>query len=435
LAEGGPADLTPIAAAVGAHIYIANVGGPDTIIPGGDAASIGATWGTTPSMHQQISPALTGALSQYAAAASQMMLTAQETLGGFSNSISELAAKMQRDLDGAYHIQFDLTANDQDIGIPEVSVRVDGPRLRASVVDVTPVLAADVAEQRRESRKDAHVLLASIGKPITSPDFSISQRVDYFPVRSGMEAILPMSCLIAWTGRGARPAEIAIVESVVDRDLDVPILERKLDSPWTARGVFWERDGQLRPGHYIWRVAVAGPQGRILASAQESVTVAFPRHPAIAVSSLVLGKACKPHTSENGLRKRPPPGHVAPAPVLLTVDPMQLGNCRFAAEPDERFGREDTLHALVRIYPDAKLDKNRPETWSARFTLRSAAGDVESEEQIPFGVDSGSGLFASGALALARPGVTAGQHTVEVEIQGPGLKKPLSQSEPVLIAR
>ncbi len=113
---------------------------------------------------------------------------------------------------------------------------------------------------------------------------------------------------------------------------------------------------------------------------------------------------------------------------------MQLGNCRFAAEPDERFGRGDTLHALVRIYPDAKLDKNRSETWSARFTLRSAVGDVESEQQIPFGVDMGSGLFASGTLALARPKVTAGQHTVEVEIQGPGIKKLLSQSEPVFIA-
>ncbi len=110
LAEGGPAELTPIAEAIGAHIYIANVGGPDPIVPGGDAASMGSTWGTTPSMHQQISPALTGALNQYAAATSQMILTAQQTLGGFSNSISELAAKMQLDLDGAYHIQFDLTA-------------------------------------------------------------------------------------------------------------------------------------------------------------------------------------------------------------------------------------------------------------------------------------------------------------------------------------
>jgi hypothetical protein len=434
LAQGSPADLTPIAQEIGAHIYIANVGGPEPIIPGGDAASTAATWGTKPSMHQQISRALIGALNHYAAVNSQMMLTAQATLGGFSNSIPQLAAQMQRDLDDAYHIQFDLTPNDQDIGIPEVSVKVDKSGARASILDVAPVLAADVAAQRRESRETAHALLASIAAPITSPDFSISQRVDYFPVRSGFEAVLPMSCLVKWTGPGAHPAQILIVESVVDRDLNVPILERTMDSSWDAREIFWERDGQLRPGRYIWRVAVAGPHGRILASAQQNVTVAFPRHPVVAVSSLVLGDACKPHPSANGLRKRSPPGDEAAAPLLLTVDPMQLGNCRFTPEPDERFGRDDTLHALIRIYPLEKLEKNRPEAWSARFTLRSATSNIESEKQIPFRIDSGSGFFASVAMRLAQPGVTTGQHTFDVEIQGPGLRRPLSQTESVFIA-
>jgi hypothetical protein len=257
--------------------------------------------------------------------------------------------------------------------------------------------------------------------------------VDYFPVRSGLEAVLPMSCLIEWTGRGAHPPEIVVVESVVDRDLDVPILERKMDSSWGAREIFWERDGQLRPGHYVWTVAVAGPRGRILASAQQNVTVAFPRNPTIAISSLVLGAACKPHAFAGGLRKRPPPGRGAAAPLILHVDPMQLGSCRIATEPDGRFRREDTLHALVRIYPTEKLDKNRPEAWSAQFVLRSAAGKIETEQQIPFGIDSGSGLFASVAMPLALPSVTTGRHTVGVEIQGPGLKKPLSQAEPVFI--
>lgn len=431
LAEGSPADLTPIARAIGAHIYIANVGGPEPIVPDGDAASMAAIWGTKPSMHQQISPALIRALNHSAALNSQMMLTAQATLGGFSNSISSLAAQMQRDLDDAYHIQFDLTPNDQDIGIPDVSVEVNKPEARPWVLDVVPVLSADVEKQRRESAETAHALLASITGPIASPNFSISQRVDYFPVRSGFEAVLPMSCLIAWTGPGSHPAEIVIVESVVDRDLDVPILERTMVSSWDAREIFWERDGQLRPGRYIWRVAVAEPHGRVLASAQQDVTVAFPRHPAVAVSSLVLGEACKPHPSANGLRKRPPPGHAAP--LSLTVDPMQLGSCRFAPEPDERYGRDDTLHAFVRIYPVEKLEKNRPEAWTARFTLQSPTGRIESEKEIPFAVDSGSGLFASVAMPLAQPGVTAGQHTVGVEIQGPGLKKPLSQTESVFI--
>ncbi len=339
LVDGGPAQLTPIAQVIGAHIYIANVGGPEPIIPGGSAASTASDWGTRPSMNQRIDPAQTNALNYYAAMTSQMLLTAEATLGGSADSIAELAARMQDDLDSAYHLQFEMTPEDQDQGIPEVSIQMKPSWLHAAILDVAPVISADLNNQRKESRETAHALLASIEKPVVSADFDIRQRVDYFPVKAGMEDVLPMSCVIAWKGRGDHPGEIVIAESVVDQDLNVPLLERTMDSAWTARGVFWERDGQLRPGHYVWRVAVGDQRGHILASAQRNATVAFPRDPAVAVSSLVLGKACKPHISANGLRKRPLQGASDPAAILLTVDPMQLGDCRFSPEPDVRFGR------------------------------------------------------------------------------------------------
>jgi hypothetical protein len=38
MAKDGPESLTSIAQVIGAHIYIANVGGPDVIVPGGEAA-------------------------------------------------------------------------------------------------------------------------------------------------------------------------------------------------------------------------------------------------------------------------------------------------------------------------------------------------------------------------------------------------------------
>ncbi len=196
-------------------------------------------------------------------------------------------------------------------------MKVKEPKLHAWVADVAPVLAMDVAEQPRASQEDAHVLLASIRKPIASPDFSISQRVDYFPVRSGMEAILPMSCLIAWTGeRSTSNLEIAIVESVVDSDLDVPILERKLDSPWTDRGVFWERDGQLRPGHYVWQVAVAGLQGHICSfrSGKRHCGI-LRRSLQLRSASLVLMEVLQDaRVGKRGLRKRHLQGHAAAAP-------------------------------------------------------------------------------------------------------------------------
>ena len=118
LAQGGPTQSAPIAEATGAHIYIANVGGPEPIVPGGSAASNGSTWGTAPSMNQRIGPAQSALLNNYAAATLQMMLTAEATLGGYANSIADLAARMQNDLDSAYRLQFDSTPEDQDIGIP-----------------------------------------------------------------------------------------------------------------------------------------------------------------------------------------------------------------------------------------------------------------------------------------------------------------------------
>ncbi len=97
--------------------------------------------------------------------------------------------------------------------------------LRASILDVAPVISPDLSAQRRQSRETAHALLTSISKPGASPNFEISQRVNYFAVKSGMEAALPMSCVIAWKGKGERPGEIVIVESIVDQDLNTPILE------------------------------------------------------------------------------------------------------------------------------------------------------------------------------------------------------------------
>jgi hypothetical protein len=126
ISNNGPVDLMPIASRVGAQIYIANVGGPDAIVPEGDAAGPNSVAnyipnmqqlnGTTPSSHQRINPAQTAALAHAAAYTSQMQQVAGDTLGGFSNSVATLAGKMQQDLDSAYQLQFDMTPEDQDRG-------------------------------------------------------------------------------------------------------------------------------------------------------------------------------------------------------------------------------------------------------------------------------------------------------------------------------
>ncbi len=441
LANDGPLQLMPIAQQIGAQMYIANVGGPEPILPGGDAAGLGGLVhyvpnmqqlnGTLPSGNQVIPQAQTAALAQAAAQTSQMMQIADATLGGFSNSIATLATQMQQDIDGATVLQFDMTPEDQDIGVPQVEVGLKQPALHAAILDIEPVLSVQNSEQNRASQKTAHDVLAGMSRPVSSPDFAIAQHVDYFPGHSGLEAVLPMSCLITWTGHGPRPTKIFIVESVIDKDLSTTVLERQLDSTWEARSVFWERDGLLRPGNYAWRIAVADAQGRILASAQRDIRVTYPRQPAVSVSSLVLSKSCDLQQPASGLLHRSTAAQKKIEPLQFKVDPLQLTSCRIKPEPTDSYAATDTLHALVRIYPNGKTEKNRPENWTATFLLRSNAGSIESQQQIPFTIDSQSGLLASAVLPLT--GILAGTHSLDVELRGPGLRKPVTESRQVLV--
>ena len=433
--------MKPIAQQIGAQMYIANVGGPEPILPGGDAAGLGGLVhyvpnmqqlnGTLPSGNQVIPQAQTAALAQAAAQTSQMMQIADATLGGFSNSIATLATQMQQDIDGATVLQFDMTPEDQDIGVPQVEVGLKQPALHAAILDIEPVLSVQNSEQNRASQKTAHDVLAGMSRTVSSPDFAIAQHVDYFPGHSGLEAILPMSCLITWTGHGPRPSKIFIVESVIDKDLSTTVLERQLDSTWEARSVFWERDGLLRPGNYAWRIALADAHGQILASAQRDIRVTYPRQPAVSVSSLVLSKSCDLQQPASGLLHRSTAAQKQIEPLQFKVDPLQLTSCRIKPEPTDSYAATDTLHALVRIYPNGKTEKNRPENWTATFLLRSNAGSIESQQQIPFTIDSQSGLLASAVLPLT--GILAGTHSLDVELRGPGLRKPVIESRQVLV--
>ncbi len=101
LSNNGPVDLMPMASRIGAQIYIANVGGPEVVIPGGSAATPASMHATSPSGNMMISDAQSRALQQFAAYAAQMQQVASDTLGGFSNSIATLAGQMQQDLDSA----------------------------------------------------------------------------------------------------------------------------------------------------------------------------------------------------------------------------------------------------------------------------------------------------------------------------------------------
>ncbi|MGI8773354.1 MAG: hypothetical protein ACR2JE_18170 [Acidobacteriaceae bacterium] len=448
LANDGPESLIGVAQHIGAHIYIANVGGPEPIIPGGNAAEhqpaqvVGGNdtlqLGSVPSANMQMDPRQTAALNYYAYRTSTMMQTAGATLGGFANSLNDLAAQIHRDLDWNYSLDFDLTPEDSDRGYPSVAVRLARHDLRVAILDVVPIGSSD-AHREMASKDLMDTLIRATRQPISSPDYRITQHADYFPLHGGLEPLVPMTGNIEWTGRGPDPQQISVVESVEDLTLSSVLLERDIQASWNLRSFSgrpsfsWERDGQLRPGHYLWRVAVHDGKGKVFASSQEKITVGFPHQAAVAVSSLVLGTSCEEGPSQSGLQRRQPRGASDQELAHPQIDPLRTSGCRLKSESTDSFAATGVLHALIRIYPPDKLEKQGPESWTANFVLRSKSGSVAMQKELPFTVDSGSGYVASVETPLTTPGISPGPYILDVQIHGPGVHGDLKQSRSISI--
>jgi hypothetical protein len=269
---------------------------------------------------------------------------------------------------------------------------------------------------------------------MSSPEFRISQHVDYFPMRYGLESVLPMSSLIEWTGPGRGPEQISVVESVDDLSLSSSVVERAIQVRWDGHRLAWERDGRLHPGEYLWRIAIHDGGGTVFASAEQKIVVEVPQQKLIEVSSLVMGKSCEVQVgSVNGLRRRTTVDHDDDAKLHSQIDPMRAADCRIKPEASDRFGPSDRLHAFVRIYPIEKLEKHGPASWTAKFILRSKDNPIATEKETAFRVDTGPGYLAYVEMSLDTPGMPPGQYTLDVVIRGPGIRKELKESRSISI--
>jgi hypothetical protein len=430
LANDEPQCLVDIAQSIGAHIYIANSGGPDVSGPVGDASAHGPITGGSPNFYlrQQFAQS-----TFFAFRASSMRQTAEQTFGGFANSLRDLAAQIHHNLDDNYALTFDLTASDRDKGVPDVEVRLADHHQRLAIVNLYPVALAPSPSQKAISRELMAAMWKAAEHPVASPEFQITQHVDYFPLRDGLQPVLPMSALVQWTGTGAAPHSLSVAEYVQNVTLANSVLEREVEAQWTGAGLSWERDGHLYPGQYLWRVVLHDDTGKVFASADQKILVGTPPNLSLAVSSIVLGKSCRAEDPST-LRKR---AELTPADrdkTQFLVDPMRAADCRLKPEPAARFSPADSLHAFLRIYPAGKLAKRPPEDWEASFSLRSSSGLIEFRQDLPFTIDSGSGFLANLKLPLASPAIQPGPHMLQVDITGPGLRKPLIVSQKLSIA-
>lgn len=302
-------------------------------------------------------------------------------------------------------------------------------------LDLPPAAITSAVSSELSQQKLAELVKQAALQPVISPNFRITQHVDYFPWHDGLRPVLPMAGLIEWTGPGRGPEQLHVLESVQDETVSTTILEREIQAHWDGRSLTWERDGQLRPGHYTWRIVVHDGNGKILATAEDKISVVFPDDASVGISSLVLGKSCRDESqSASGLRHRSSTGAASLEETRLQIDPMRASDCRLKPDSAGSFASSDMLHAFVRIYPTERLEKHRPESWTAKFLLRSQSGSVEIEREIHFTIDSGSGYVASIAMPLNMPAISSGPHTLDVETSGPGIHRDLKTSRTISIA-
>lgn len=434
LSQDGAEQLRAAAQHVGAHIYIDNVAGTESTVPGSEAA--GEDAGTKPSSAKQIDTHETAALTNNAFLSSQMMQAAQATQGGFANSMDALAAQIHRNLDRNYLLGFDLTPQDRDLGVPAVGVKLARRDLRVTILDVIPVGIEPGSVEAGTARKLAALLEDATRQQLTSPDFQVYQHVDFFPMRA-VEPTLPMGGAVEWIGKGRPPAELYVVESVEDASFSTMLMQREMVTKWDGRRFAWEHDGQLAPGQYVWRAGVYDGTGKILSASEEKVEVGFPHRAAVAVSSLVIGRICEEGRVASGLQHRPSFNEAThgtlPRTTNPVIDPMRAANCRVKLDSTDKFAPTDVLHAFVRIYPDDKLESNAPGSWTADFVLRSKSGSIESHKETAFTVDSGSGYLAVVEFPLNAPAVGEGEHTLDVQLRGPGIRGDVRKSRNISV--
>jgi hypothetical protein len=235
------------------------------------------------------------------------------------------------------------------------SVGDSGLAIQPAVLEVASGDTIPEANREMASKDLMDKVRRATEQSVSSPEFRISQHVDYFPMRYGLEPVLPMSSLIERTGPGRGPERLSVVESVDDLNLSTSRMERAVQLKWDGHRLAWERDGRLDPGQYRWRIAIHDGNGKVFASASQKIAVEMPQQKLIEVSSIVLGKSCEEEAgSVNGLRRRTTVDRDNDEILHSEIDPMRAVDCRIKPEASDRFAPSDRLHAFVRIYPNEK---------------------------------------------------------------------------------
>ena len=253
---------------------------------------------------------------------------------------------------------------------------------------------------------------------------AVAPRAWYFPNRTNGLATVPLAAEIAIQQGSPLFVPAQLVATLIDErqgrrvgfsseTLDWshgPDSVRKND---TLRLAHWFQTVNLPPGSYQLRVAALDPSTKSIGTATWRFLIG-PRdeHDRLAVSSFLLASSCDSAATQPSQRRN-------------LLDPLEVKDCRLVPAASSNFSQDDTMRALVRLYPAGNSRKDFPQRWTATMSIWEPGKGKPLIFPVPIEA-SGAGWAAFAEFPFPQLGLAPGDYQINVTFQGPKAKQTFS---------
>ena len=253
---------------------------------------------------------------------------------------------------------------------------------------------------------------------------AVTPRTWYFPNRNNGIATVPLAAEIAIKNSHAEmPPQVAA--TIIDERQGKMIATSSETLDWTTgqnsagqndaiRSAHWLRTVNLPPGSYELRVAALDPSTQAVGTGSWRFLI-HSRDPddGLAVSSLLLAGGCESATLQSSERKN-------------LFDPLTWKDCRLVPAVPSVFRQNETLRALVRLYPAGVPSKEFPGKWTATISIWEPRQGKPLTFPVPIERSSGPGWAAFVEFPLSQLGLGPGDYQINVAFHGPKAKQAFS---------
>jgi hypothetical protein len=198
---------------------------------------------------------------------------------------------------------------------------------------------------------------------------AVVPRAWYFPNRTNSLATVPLAAEIAIQQSSPSFLPAQLVATLIDerQGSRVGFSSEALDWSYVGpdsvrendalRFAHWFQTVNLPPGSYQLRVAALDPSTKSVGTGSWRFLIG-PRdeHDRLAVSSFLLASTCDSAATQPSQRRN-------------LLDPLEVKHCRLVPAASSNFSQDDTMRALVRLYPAGNSTKDFPQRWTATMSI------------------------------------------------------------------